>query len=358
MSKKHYIIPIFIPHIGCPFDCVFCNQRKITGFDLEPNADFIDKQISRYYETIPDPLTKNIEIAFYGGSFTGIKIEKQMELLSVANSWKINGFINEIRISTRPDYIDNSTLELLKNFGVSIIELGVQSMDDQVLEKSERGHTAMDVIRAVKIIKNHSLKLGLQMMLGLPGATYEKDVCTSELLITLNPDFVRIYPTLVIKNTSLEKQFIEGKYKPLTLYETIAIAKVVLIKFQQNNIPVIRIGIQPTEELLAQGDVIAGPFHPSIRQLVESAATKDFLTEIFSQLEIKEADHIVLQTNNRFLSLIVGHKKNNIDYLKKKFMIRNIEIITNNVLPDKEIIISYNAKQELFDYNQFINNIV
>lgn len=358
MSKTHYIIPIFIPHKGCPFDCVFCNQRKITGFDMEPTADFIDRQISNYYDTIPDPLSKNVEIAFYGGSFTGIKIEKQIELLNVAYSWKIKGFIKDIRISTRPDYIDNSIMELLKNFGVSVIELGVQSMDDQVLEKSGRGHTAMDVLEAVKIIKGHQIKLGLQMMLGLPGDSYEKDVCTSELLINLNPDFVRIYPTLVIKNTNLEKQFNEGSYIPLTMNEAIDIAKVILIKFQKKRIPVIRIGLQPTEELLSKGDVVAGPFHPSFRQLVESAAVKDFLEKIFSKLDIKEMDHITLQTNNRFLSSIVGQKRSNIDFLKKRFRFRNIKIITNNDLSEKQVILTHNSKQELWDYCEFINHSI
>ena len=213
MGKRHFIIPIFIPHKGCPFDCVFCNQKRITGLQKDVTADEVEEHIIKYMDTIPEHIEKHIEIAFYGGSFTGIELNIQKELLSVAYGWKKCGVVKDIRISTRPDYINSFILQHLKEYGVSIIELGVQSMSDYVLEKSGRGHSAQDVFMASKLIKKWDIKLGLQMMLGLPGDSVDQALKTADDLISLNPDFVRIYPTLVIKDTFLENEYYKGRFK-------------------------------------------------------------------------------------------------------------------------------------------------
>ena len=358
MGKTHYIIPVFIPHRGCPFDCIFCNQKKITGLDKDLTAEMIEEQINRYIKTIPQVNNKHVEIAFYGGSFTGIEVSKQSELLSVAYNWKCKGNVKDIRVSTRPDYINIPTMELLKRYGVSIVELGVQSMSPDVLEKSGRGHTDIDVIKAAEMIKSYGVKLGLQMMLGLPGDTFDKDIMTAEALIDMKPDFVRIYPTLVIKGTVLEKKYLCGQYSPLSLNGAIAIAKEVYLRFKKNNIPVIRIGLQPTEELMTGRDVVAGPFHPSFRYLVESEVAKDFLESALAKNGVENTEEIIIKAHNRFISNIVGHKKSNIQYLLNRFKLGKIKTITDDSLPDKTINITYCKQQLTYDLFQYIHNAI
>ena len=246
MTMKTYNIPIFVPHRGCPFDCVFCNQKRITGTQKEVTADDVHNIIGEYLKTLPSK-NRRIEAAFFGGSFTGIPINEQSELLAAANEYLKKGDIDGIRLSTRPDYIDKEILDNLLKYGVTTIELGVQSMDDSVLKSSNRGHTREDVINAVKLIKEYPFTLGLQMMTGLPGDTDEKSLYTADEIIKLKPDIVRIYPTLTIKDTFLEKMYLTGKYKPQSVDEAVNLAKQLLLKFEKNNITVIRVGLQSTD---------------------------------------------------------------------------------------------------------------
>ena len=224
MTMKTYNIPIFVPHRGCPFDCVFCNQKRITGTQKEVTADDVHNIIGEYLKTLPSK-NRRIEAAFFGGSFTGIPINEQSELLAAANEYLKKGDIDGIRLSTRPDYIDKEILDNLLKYGVTTIELGVQSMDDSVLKSSNRGHTRKDVINAVRLIKEYSFTLGLQMMTGLPGDTDEKSLYTADEIIKLKPDIVRIYPTLTIKDTFLEKMYLTGKYQPQSVDEAVNLAK-------------------------------------------------------------------------------------------------------------------------------------
>ena len=223
MTMKTYNIPIFVPHRGCPFDCVFCNQKRITGTQKEVTADDVHNIIGEYLKTLPSK-NRRIEAAFFGGSFTGIPINEQSELLAAANEYLKKGDIDGIRLSTRPDYIDKEILDNLLKYGVTTIELGVQSMDDSVLKSSNRGHTRKDVINAVRLIKEYSFTLGLQMMTGLPGDTDEKSLYTADEIIKLKPDIVRIYPTLTIKDTFLEKMYLTGKYQPQSVDEAVNLA--------------------------------------------------------------------------------------------------------------------------------------
>ncbi|HHY90862.1 MAG TPA: radical SAM protein [Clostridiales bacterium] len=330
MSKAHYIIPIFVPHQGCPFHCVFCNQRKISGangcIDIEQTAINIEK----YLKTIRKPYEQHVEIAFYGGSFTGIDPCIQKELLTLAYQWKKTGMIRDIRISTRPDYIDKWIMEFLQEYGVSIIELGVQSMDDEVLNASGRGHTSQEVKKAVQLIRQFQVQIGLQLMLGLPKDNLSKAESSAEECIRLKPDFVRIYPTLVIKDTPLESMWREGRYHPLSLEEAIAMSKRILLKFVKNDIPVIRIGLQPTENILEGKDVISGPFHPAFRQCVEAQIYRDMLEKVCQDYGIYGIKKVEIEIHDRYLSSLVGIRRSNIEFLSQKYKIAAIRILRNN----------------------------
>ncbi|KXG79005.1 elongator complex protein 3 [Thermotalea metallivorans] len=333
MGKNHYIIPIFVPHRGCPYDCIFCNQKKITGQNTDITAREVEEKIKQWLSTMASSKEKHVEIAFFGGSFTGIEIQKQEELLSIAFQWKRKGLVQDIRISTRPDYISREVMDFLIAYGVSIIELGVQSMDEAVLRASCRGHTPDDVIRAVEIMDDYDVKIGLQMMVGLPGDTWETINFTADAIISLQPDFVRIYPTLVIKNTMLEKMYMSGLYMPLSLEEAVDICKRLLLKFMKHDIAVIRIGLQPTEAVTIGKEVVAGPFHPAFRQLVESAILQDALGRFLTRHQIHHIPSMEIQVHPQHISSLVGQKKENIEWMRKRFFIWKIRIVGNADLP-------------------------
>ncbi len=340
MSQKHYIIPIFVPHRGCPHDCVFCNQKKITGIEekeiaIEVSAEDVTKKIKEYLETIPKK-NVNIEVAFYGGSFTGIPIDLQKELLGAVYHFKKNGDIQGIRLSTRPDYINQEILSVLKYFGVTVIELGVQSMDEKVLKLSNRGHSQNDVYKAVTLIKENNFILGLQMMIGLPGDTKNKILRTTEEMIKLKPNMVRIYPTLVIRGTALEVLYNEGEYIPLQLEEAVIICRDILTKFKKNHIQVIRIGLQPTENIMEGKDVIAGPFHPAFRELVEAELRLDKLKRELNKLEHIPKE-LEIHVNPKSVSETVGLKRKNIYFLKKAYHINRILIVQDEAYNRDEL---------------------
>lgn len=322
--KNHYIIPIFIPHRGCPHDCVFCNQRKITGLDTDIQNEDIINIIEEHLKTMKTDSLK--EIAFFGGSFTGLDINLQSSFLKIAKKYKDVGKIDKIRLSTRPDYIDEKILKNLKYYGVDIIELGVQSMDDEVLKASNRGHTVDDVYRAVELIKKYKFNLGLQMMVGLVKDTYEKSLYTAKEFVRLNPDLVRIYPTLIIKETYLENLYRNNEYEPFSLKDTAEYAKDILMIFKHKKINVIRIGLQPTDNISFEKDVVAGPFHPAIRQIIESKIYKEIIKLLLREKKFK-SDTLNINLNSKIISLFVGYKGENLKYLRKKF---NVKIIENN----------------------------
>lgn len=332
MSKKHYIIPIFVPHRGCPNDCVFCNQKKITGLSTDITENEVDNIIKNYLKTIPKE-NSEIEVAFYGGSFTGIDIKLQKVFLNIVKNYKKKGQIHRIRLSTRPDYIDKERLNLLKESEVDTIELGVQSLDDEVLKRSLRGHTVEDVIKAVKLIKQYNFKIGLQMMIGLVGDTKDRALMTGFKIVKLKPDFTRIYPTLVVKDTYLEKMYESEKYYPLSINEAVEISSELLMLFIYFHIPVIRIGLQPTENITLGKDVVAGPFHPAFRQLVESKIYGIVLDEYFRKTKDK-LTNIQIMINQRDIPNLAGHKSANIRLLKLKYGLEKIAIKSENIPKD------------------------
>ncbi len=328
--SRHYIIPIFVPHYGCPHDCVFCNQKKITGLSTDVTPKDVENIIEEHLATFKSDSI--VEVAFYGGSFTAIDIDIQKELLAIPYNYKKKGKINGIRLSTRPDCIDEKVLKNLKDYLVDTIELGVQSLDNSVLYASGRGHTSEDVYKAAELIKEFGFNLGLQMMVGLPEDTTEKAIYTCKEFIRLAPYCVRIYPTLVINDTYLEKQFLDGKYFPVSLEKAVDICSILLMLFEINNIDVIRIGLQPTENIQLGKDVVSGPFHPAFRQLVESNIFKLLLKYYFDTKNI-ETNHkkLIIDSNNKNISSISGQKSSNIKYFIDKYKFTNIKIYAKEV---------------------------
>jgi len=304
MNRKHYIIPIFISHSGCPHQCVFCNQDKIArSLVKEVTGIEVRETIEEYLKTI-DKKNSIIEISFFGGTFTAINVNKQKELLSVAKEYKEKGLIHKIRMSTRPDAINKYILTYLKEFKVDIIELGVQSLDNNVLKLSGRGHTAEDVYLASKLIKEFDITLGHQIMPGLPGSDYEKDVNSALESIKMKPDICRIYPSLVIKETPMEQMYYKGIYNPYTLDQAVEVSKAMYKIYKDAGVNIIRVGLQPTDTITLGKDVVSGPFHPSFRELVEGSLIIDSIKENTSV-----QDSLLIEINPKDISKLYANKK-------------------------------------------------
>lgn len=332
---RTYNIPIFVPHRGCPFDCVFCNQKRITGTNNEVTPQTVDNTIKEYLKTINTEDAK-IEVAFFGGSFTGIPMSEQTSLLSVAHKYIQMGKIHGIRLSTRPDYINREILDNLLKYGVTTIELGVQSMSDDVLLASGRGHTSKDVVNAVKKIREYPFTLGLQMMTGLPQDTFEKSIYTAEQIIKLQPELVRLYPTLTIKDTELERMYKNNLYTPQTVDEAVLLCKELLLKFEAANIKVIRLGLQSTDEISEGGSVVAGPLHSSFGELVQSAIYYDIISQKLK--DVKDSD-VFISVAKGEISKATGNRKMNLEKLKNEKNI-NAKILEDINLSKREVVIN------------------
>lgn len=327
-------IPIFIPHFGCPNGCVFCNQQKIRG------KDTIDDEITlRVY--LEDSIRtagqrEDIEIAFFGGSFTGLPLETQERYLSIGKEYVEKYALKGIRLSTRPDYINENVIKFLEQYPVSAIELGVQSLDPTVLELSKRNHTVPAVANAVACIKKTSIQLGLQMMIGLPGDTAEKAVETAKKMIAFMPDTIRIYPTLVLQDTELERMYNEGLYRPLSLSEAVTWTSSVLPLFEAAAIVVLRVGLQANEGLSGE-NVIAGPYHPAFKELVQDEVIYNRLEKALDAVDLNHLvgevglqdlcinihiertdayDRVTLHGEPHMIQRLYGHKRNNFERIK------------------------------------------
>lgn len=265
-----------------------------------------------------------IEIGFYGGSFTGIDTQRQIQFLEAADMYFNLGKIKGIRLSTRPDYIDPEIVGRLKKYNVNTIELGVQSLDEEVLRISGRGHSADDVYKAVRLIRESGIELGIQTMIGLPGSNTKKDIDTAKKVVDLKPSIVRIYPTLVVKNTYLEKMFKDGKYIPLDVEEAVGLCAKLLDIYNKNDIKVIRIGLQPTDNINSDFDVVAGPFHPSFRQLVESRLWLCRIENYLKEYSLFHERDIIIYTGKKYICEIIGQRRGNIEYLKNKYGFKSI----------------------------------
>ena len=267
MSARASIIPVFIPHWGCPHACVFCNQRRISGVKHPADAETVRAEVERARTVLPKG--ERAELAFYGGSFTAIPAEQQEALLSAAKAYLDESVLSSIRLSTRPDAIDADVLSRLHRYGVETIELGAQSLCDEVLQCAHRGHTAADVENASRLIRASGFRLILQMMTGLPGDSPERSIRTAEKIIALKPDGVRIYPTVIVRDTELYDRWRAGEYREHTVEDAVALCARLLPLFEKAGIPVIRLGLNPTEEL-SGGAAVAGAYHPALGELVRS----------------------------------------------------------------------------------------
>ena len=341
MSKNYYIIPVFISHQGCPHQCVFCNQDRIAGKYEEVFANDVRKIIDEYLETI-NSKGATIEVSFFGGTFTAIDVNKQKELLEVAREYKQKGLIHKIRLSTRPDAILPYILGYLKEYKVDIIELGVQSLDDEVLRKAGRGHSVNDVIVASKLIKEAGFTLGHQIMPGLPGDSFEIDIETTKKSIEMKPDICRIYPSLVIKDTPMEDMYNRGDYVPYSLDEAVYISGEMLKLYNEAKIKVIRIGLQPTDTITTGKDIVDGPFHPAFRELVEG----HLICETLDKKCPKEKD-IIVEINEKDISKLFTNKK---QYFKRFLANRDgkVYVNTNNKVKKGRIKLTVIEKREEF----------
>ncbi|MBE0637840.1 MAG: radical SAM protein [Bacteroidales bacterium] len=315
MAQRHFTIPVFIPMEACPFRCIYCDQVKISGQQKIPSTADVQAIINRHLITIPFE-NNYIEVGFFGGTFTGLKLVQQEDYLLAVQPYIKAGKIKSIRLSTRPDFIDQPNIDLLKKYNVTTIELGAQSMDDEVLRASGRGHTVTDVSVAAQLIRLNGFRLGLQMMIGLPGDTREKSLFTAKRFIELGAEDVRIYPTLVIKGTHLEKQYKTGKYLPLSLDEAVSVIAEVLLQFERSHVNVIRVGLHPSEGLLRGDSLVDGPFHVSFRELVLSKIWGDLLGNIPAP---DLPTSITITVSSKELNYAIGFKAVNRKMLENKF---------------------------------------
>ena len=306
--KRHANIPIFIPHLGCPNQCVFCNQHKITGVAAF-SADSVRGEIENALSTIKAGV--KTEIAFFGGSFTGIDRELMCELLRVAYSFVEEGRVSSIRCSTRPDYINDEILRILKNYGVKIIELGLQSVDEDVLFAAKRGHTASDEEYACRLIKQFGFSLVGQMMIGLPGSTPETEERTARFIIDMGADAARIYPTVVFRETELCDMAERGIYKSLSEDEAVIRSARVLTLFRDAGVEVIRIGLCSGENLSDSSSYHSGPNHPALGELVENEFYYTLIKKKTEEMMIPLGSSVSVFVSPGSLSKAIGQKRKN-----------------------------------------------
>ncbi|MBE6728018.1 MAG: radical SAM protein [Ruminococcaceae bacterium] len=326
MSQKHANISVFVPHIGCPNRCSFCDQRSITGSHKAPGPQDVEEAVNIAKKSAHfDPV--NTEIAFFGGSFTAINRNYMLCLLKTASRFVEEGVVCGIRISTRPDAIDDEILSILKEHHVTAIELGAQSLDNTVLKMNNRGHSVKDVEKATLKIKEYGFSVGLQMMTGLYGDSDEKSIKTAEKIIKLKPDTVRIYPTIVLKNTDLAALYADHIYSPQTIENAVSLCSKLLVMFKNASIPVIRLGLHSIE----QDSFVAGPWHPAFSELCISEI---YLNTAIEQL--KEKGDYNIYVNPSSVSKMVGQKKKNIITLSQ--MGFNCRVLTDSSLNEYQII--------------------
>ena len=322
MSARVSVLPVFVPHLGCPHACVFCNQRRISG-QLKPASPDDVEQVLQEAAAFPRHGEKR-QLAFYGGSFTAIPVAMQNALLTPAHEAILRGEIDSIRLSTRPDAIDSLTLDRLRFYGVRTVELGAQSMDEEVLRLSGRGHTAEDVRRAARLVKDAGLELILQMMTGLPGDSPEKSLYTARELIALQPDGVRIYPTVIVRDTELYGLWQRGEYREHSVEDAVELCARLLPLFEEAGIPVIRLGLNPTEEL-SSGEAAAGAYHPALGELVKSRMLLHRAEELLQGA--KPGSHIRIGIDPRLLSQMIGQHGENRRKLTEAFSLGSLAFV-------------------------------
>jgi len=312
------IIPLFLPYQGCRQRCIFCNERITTG--ISPTAireETIQKTVALYFGQ-RKPKKGPVQIAFYGGTFTGMAEKEQVRLLRMVRPYLGEGLVDSLRISTRPDEIDEDRLDLLHHHGVKTVEIGVQSLVEDVLLQSRRGYTAEDVFSAVEKLRRKGFEVGLHLMMGLPGDSPEFFAATIERTLTLQPDMVRLHPTLVFRDTALATLYADGQYAPLSLTEAVRQARYAMLRLEKAGIPVIRIGLQTSPEMEIPGNIIAGPFHPAFRSLVDAGIFREMASALLSRTSTK-GQTVTFTLSPQDISDFRGHKSENLPFLAKQF---------------------------------------
>lgn len=349
---KAVTVPFFISHQGCPHTCLFCDQRTISG--AAGSLPGREEILSRIRTWRAGAGNRPVEVAFFGGSFTALPRETQAELLAPLQPLLTSGEVTSVRLSTRPDYIDTDLVGWLKKSGVHTIELGVQSMDDAVLAASGRGHTAAQSVAAIHCIKQHGLSVGAQLMPGLPGDTTRTSLDSLERVISAGADFMRIYPTVVLRGTELAQLYAAGDYSPLDLEQGVSLCKQLLHRALRAGLPVIRIGLQ-ADDGLSSDTILAGCWHPSLGQIVSSGLYGDLINRFVS-----EGESVSISCNPSRLSDVIGHKRSNLDCLAGRgvqaLVIPDISLAKEDVLIKKGVSCSVrNLISDLHYYNNEVN---
>jgi len=327
---KPFVVPVFIPHRGCPHRCVFCNQKKITASKgNRPAPRDLHKQIETFLQ-YRRHRHQRTQIAFYGGNFLGISRENRRRLLTAARAFIGAGEANGIRFSTRPDTIDNRTLSALQAYPVETVEIGIQSMDETVLQQCHRGHTAAQCEMAVQILKEHGLEVGAQMMIGLPGESRASALFSANRIAALKPDFARIYPTVVLADSLLEKWFRSGRYQPLSLESAVTRAKEVRQVFVDAGIPVVRTGLQATPGFNRKKNIVAGPWHPAFGELVLAESYLDRAVYMLSALPESRKLGVLFRLHPRDHSAFRGQHNINISILEQRFRLASVQILEDD----------------------------
>jgi histone acetyltransferase (RNA polymerase elongator complex component) len=323
-NNRLLIAPVFIPHEGCPYRCVFCSQTDITGSAFQADEENVLSVLKTYlYPTLQSDKFSRREVAFYGGSFTGLSDERQEFLLSLIKPLVDDGRVDAIRVSTHPLFINKKQLERLKAFGVETVELGIQSTNQEVLEKSGRPCSNADMLSAVSLIREYDLKLGLQLMLGLPGDNENRFEMSVADIIGMKPDFVRLYPALVLRHTPLFSMYQKGVYSPWSLERTLGSLKNAVKSFGIADIPIIRIGLQPDNSL--RDNFVAGPFHPSLRYLVDCRIGLDLMVDRILSLN-RVPERVVFKVPMKSVSIYTGNRRENLKILKERFSLEEIKL--------------------------------
>ena len=333
---KHVNVGLFVPHNGCPHQCSFCNQKAISGHHEQVTPADVDRAAEI---ALGNPDSRGGEIAFFGGSFTAIDRETMVSLLSAAHKYIADGSFRGIRISTRPDAIDEEICGILKRYGVTAVELGAQSMDDEVLRLNRRGHTTADIINASEMLKKHGFELGLQMMTGLYGSTDSESIETAKKIIALRPQTVRIYPTVVLENTPLAELYRQGEYKPQTVESAAEICAGLLLMFHEADITVIRTGLHSGGSV--EGGYIAGAYHPAFRELCEGRIYLKKALEFIEKNKTAKGN-VEIHVSPKAVSQMTGQKKTNIIYLQS--LGYNAKVIADSKIPKYNVYIRNETK--------------
>jgi histone acetyltransferase (RNA polymerase elongator complex component) len=336
IAPRPLIVPAFIPHAGCPHRCVFCNQTAVTGqTDAAPDFEKVLTRASGFLR-FRSGRRKVVQIAFFGGNFLGLPAERIQAMLAATAEWMQPAEVNGIRFSTRPDTVNPRTLDLIAGFPVKTVELGAQSMNDKVLRLSRRGHTATDTSSAVERLQAGGYEVGLQIMVGLPGDDRESLMETGRRIADLKPDFVRIYPTVVLAGSLLESWYHAGRYRPLTVADAVALTAPLYRLFRQGGIPVIRTGLQLTQDLVTGGAVVAGPLHPAFGHLVQSACFLDAARNALSRSPVSTRV-LEIHVHPRSISRMRGLRNGNGAALMSEFGFSKVTVLANAELPENTV---------------------